>query len=72
MTFSQGQQVRIKGKPFVGIVQKKLISLDNVYIVALGNQARDEEKMIRGEDLEIIPELDPQGRRGSQDPWIPS
>lgn len=52
MTFSQGQRVRIRGKQFVGIVEKQLTSLQNVYIVMLENALTKEDKLVRGEDLE--------------------
>jgi len=54
MTFTHGQRVRIKGKRFVGTVEKKLASLDNVYIVLIENALPNEDKLVRGEDLEVI------------------
>jgi len=53
MTFNQGQRVRIKGKKSVGTVEKKLASLDNVYVIVIENATPSEEKLVRGEDLEI-------------------
>ncbi|MGB7136029.1 MAG: hypothetical protein WBD46_12115 [Acidobacteriaceae bacterium] len=54
MTFNQGQRVRIRGKQFVGVVEKKLISLNNVYAVVIDNISPNEEKLVRGEDLEVF------------------
>ncbi|MFP5227228.1 MAG: hypothetical protein ACLGXA_06325 [Acidobacteriota bacterium] len=53
MNFKQGQHVRIKGKQMVGLVEKKLTSLDDVYVVLLGDK-QEEEKLVRGADLEVI------------------
>jgi len=53
MTFKQGQRVRIRGKKFVGTVEKKLASLDNVYVIVIDSTSPSEEKLVRGEDLEI-------------------
>jgi hypothetical protein len=58
MNFKQGQHVRIKGKHLVGTVEKKLTSLDDVYVVLL-DEARKEEKLVRGADLEVV-DLDKQ------------
>lgn len=57
MTFNQGQRVRIRGKQFVGTVEKKLASLNNVYVVRIHNASPNEDKLVRGEDLEIIAEM---------------
>lgn len=57
MTFNQGQRVRIKGKKAVGTVEKKLASLDNVYVIVIDNASPSEEKLVRGEDLEIQAEV---------------
>jgi hypothetical protein len=54
MTFNQGQRVRIKGGQSVGTVEKKLTSLDNVYVIKIDKP--NEEKLVRGEDLEVIAE----------------
>ena len=54
MNFKQGQQDRIKGKHVVGTVEKKLTSLDDVYVVLLDASASKEEKLVRGADLEVI------------------
>lgn len=54
MSFDQGQRVRIRGKEFIGIVEKKLLSLDNVYAVVIDNISPQEEKLVRGEDLEVF------------------
>jgi hypothetical protein len=51
MNFKQGQHVRIKGKQLVGKVEKKLTSLDDVYVVILNAH---EEKLVRGADLEMV------------------
>jgi hypothetical protein len=61
MTFNQGQRVRIRGKQFVGTVEKKLASLNNVYIVMIENASPNpaspnHDKLVRGEDLEVIAE----------------
>jgi hypothetical protein len=50
----QGQKVRIKGKHILGTVEKKLTSLDDVYVVILDHASAQEEKLVRGADLEII------------------
>lgn len=57
MTFNQGQRVRIRGKHFVGTVEKQLTSIQNVYVVMLENGAPKEDKLVRGEDLELLPEM---------------
>lgn len=49
-----GQKVRIKGKHVLGTVEKKLTSLDDVYVVILDHASAQEEKLVRGADLEII------------------
>lgn len=54
MNFNHGQRVRIRGKQFVGVVEKKLLSLDDVYAVLIDNISPSEEKLVRGEDLEIL------------------
>jgi len=54
MNFKQGQKVRIKGKHVVATVEKKLTSLDDVYVVVLDHASSPEEKLVRGADLEII------------------
>jgi len=54
MNFKNGQHVRIKGKPLVGTVEKKLTSLDDVYVVLLGDTSSKEEKLVRGADLEVV------------------
>lgn len=53
MNFKHGQHVRIKGKHLVGTVEKKLTSLDDVYVVILAEGHR-EEKLVRGADLEVL------------------
>jgi len=57
MTFNQGQRVRIRGKQFQGTVEKKLLSLDNVYVVKIDSTLPDEEKLVRGDDLEVLAEV---------------
>ncbi len=52
MSFHPGQRVRIRDKKLVGTVEKKLASLDDVYVVLLEHASRREEKLVRGEDLE--------------------
>ena len=54
MNFKQGQKVRIKGKHVVGTVEKKLTSLDDVYVIVLEHHSMPEEKLVRGADLESI------------------
>ena len=57
MTIHQGQRVRIRGKQFEGTVEKKLVSLDNVYVVKIDSTSPNEEKLVRGEDLEVLAEV---------------
>jgi hypothetical protein len=57
MTFNHGQRVRIKGKQSVGTVEKKLSSLQNVYIVMIENSSPAQDKLVRGEDLEPMAEM---------------
>jgi hypothetical protein len=57
MTINQGQRVRIRNKPWEGIVEKKLISFDNVYVVKIDSNSADEERLVRGEDLEVLAEV---------------
>jgi len=57
MTFNQGQRVRIRGKQFVGTIEKKLASLNNVYVVTLDNALQNQDKLVRGEDLEVVAEM---------------
>ena len=54
MTFNQGQRVRIRDKQFVGTIEKKLTSLHNVYVVMRENASPKEDKLVRGEDLEVV------------------
>jgi hypothetical protein len=58
MNFHQGQRVRIKDKKLVGTVEKKLTSLDDVYVVLFEDAARKEEKLVRGADLEEIHDIE--------------
>ena len=60
MTFTQGQRVFIRGKQFVGVVEKKLASLNNVYAVRIDNISPIEEKLVRGEDLELLADSERQ------------
>lgn len=57
MTINQGQRVRIRHKQCEGIVEKKLISFDNVYVVKIDSISPDEEKLVRGEDLEVLADV---------------
>ena len=57
MTFNQGQRVRIRGKQSGGTIEKKLTSLHNVYVVTIDNGLPKEDKLVRGEDLELVAEL---------------
>ena len=57
MTLNQGQRVRIRGKHSEGTVEKKLMSLDNVYVVKIDSISPDEERLVRGEDLEVLAEV---------------
>jgi hypothetical protein len=57
MTLNQGQRVRIRGKQSQGTVEKKLVSLDNVYIVRIDSALPEEEKLVRGDDLEVLSEV---------------
>jgi hypothetical protein len=52
MDFAEGQRVRIKDKQIVGTVEKKLTSLEDVYVVLFGEASKQEEKLVRGADLE--------------------
>jgi len=52
MSFSNGQRVRIRDKNLIGTVEKKLTSLDDVYVVLLDAASPQEEKLVRGADLE--------------------
>jgi hypothetical protein len=52
MNFAQGQRVRIRDKKLVGKVEKKLSSLDDVYVILFEDGPRSEEKLVRGADLE--------------------
>lgn len=60
MNFHQGQRVRIKDKQLVGTVEKKLTSLDDVYVVLFEEASRREEKLVRGADLEVVADADQQ------------
>jgi hypothetical protein len=58
MNFHQGQQVRTRDKKLVGKVEKKLTSLDDVYVVLFEEASRREEKLVRGADLEAVAEVE--------------
>lgn len=58
MTFNQGQRVRIRANQFQGTVKQKLMSLDNVYIVVIDSALPKEDKLVRGDDLEVLSEGD--------------
>ena len=61
MKFAHGQKVRIKDKQIVGTVEKKLTSLDDVYVILVDNTTRPtEERLVRGADLEALAELGQQ------------
>jgi hypothetical protein len=60
MNFHQGQRVRIRDKQLVGTVEKKLTSLDDVYVVLFEEASRREEKLVRGADLEVVADADHQ------------
>jgi hypothetical protein len=60
MNFSQGQRVRIRDKNLAATVEKKLSSLDDVYVVLFQNGSRDEERLVRGADLELFSERESQ------------
>jgi len=57
MTISQGQRVRIRGKCSEGTIEKKLMSLDNVYIVKIDSTSPHEDKLVRGDDLELLADV---------------
>jgi len=58
MKFAHGQKVRIKDKKIVGTVEKKLTSLDDVYVVLVENATHaPEERLVRGADLEEVADL---------------
>jgi hypothetical protein len=54
MTFAVGQHVRIKNKQIRGQIQRKLASLDDVYVVQCEESSIADEKLVRGDDLELI------------------
>jgi hypothetical protein len=58
MTFKQGQRVRVRDKQVVGTVERKLTSLDDVYVVLIEHGSRTEEKLVRGADLETDAEAE--------------
>ncbi len=60
MNFAQGQRVRIRDKQLVGTVEKKLTSLDDVYVVLFEDASRREEKLVRGADLELVKDAENQ------------
>jgi hypothetical protein len=60
MDFAEGQRVRIKDKQIVGTVEKKLTSLEDVYVVLFGEASKQEEKLVRGADLEPAPGVENQ------------
>jgi hypothetical protein len=60
MNFKHGQQVRLRDKKLVGTVEKKLTSLDDVYVVLFKDASRSEEKLVRGADLELVAEVEKQ------------
>jgi hypothetical protein len=57
MTLNQGQRVRIRSKQSEGTVEKKLMSLDNVYVVKIDSTSPYEEKLVRGDDLELLADV---------------
>ena len=60
MDFAEGHRVRIKDKQIVGTVEKKLTSLEDVYVVLFGEASKQEEKLVRGADLEPAPGVENQ------------
>ena len=58
MTFNQGQRVRIRDKKLQGTVERKLMSLDNVYVVAIDSAQPYEDRLVRGDDLEVLVDAD--------------
>lgn len=56
MVFAVGQLVRIKDKRITGKIEKKLTSLDDVYVVQCEESSRAGEKLVRGDDLELVVE----------------
>jgi hypothetical protein len=60
MEFAEGQRVRIKDKQVVGTVEKKLTSLEDVYVILFEDSSRREEKLVRGADLEPAPGVENQ------------
>lgn len=54
MVFAVGQKVRIKDKKIIGKIEKKLTSLDDVYVVLCEESSRAGEKLVRGDDLELL------------------
>lgn len=62
MAFAIGQKVRIKDKKIVGKIEKKLASLDDVYVVLCEESSRAGEKLVRGDDLELLTQFENQPR----------
>jgi hypothetical protein len=58
MTFNQGQRIRIRGNKLLGTIERKLMSLDNVYVVAIDSAQPYEDKLVRGDDLEVLVDAD--------------
>jgi len=64
MVFHEGQRVRAKNQNIVGRIEKKLSSLDDVYVVLFDELAQPEERLVRGADLEAIANPE-QKRKGA-------
>ncbi|MGA8110578.1 MAG: hypothetical protein WBD46_01060 [Acidobacteriaceae bacterium] len=56
MVFATGQFVRIKDKQILGKIERKLASLDDVYVVLCEEGSLAGEKLVRGDDLELVSE----------------
>lgn len=54
--FATGQFVRIKDKQILGKIERKLASLDDVYVVLCEEGSLAGEKLVRGDDLELVSE----------------
>lgn len=56
MVFATGQRVRIKNKTIIGKVEKKLASFDDVYVIQCEEKTLAMERLVRGDDLELLSE----------------
>ncbi len=54
MAFAEGQQVRMKCGQGVGVVSKKLASLQDMYVVQLDGNHTPPKKLAHESDLELL------------------